>query len=210
MRNWIKHIIFLVMVLLSSQVVTGQEEMQRDTIYFFQTWEQMLMNDPVNIYDFPDELPPVPDEIHFAFEDDSINHLINDEYLAAAQGDTLWYVNTRHLAKRFDMGDLTKKGYVPVFFDDKVAYLLVYYFYAYDGYDCLYYYLDFKNRKVLTVNHKTLRTLLNDYSDLRMQYDSMKDNKSSVIVDEFFFRYIDRVSQDISRPDILDLIGDTD
>ena len=210
MRNRFKHIILLAAVLLSFQAAMGQEEMSRDTIYFFQTWEQMLMDVPANIYDFPDELPPVPDELHFYFEDDSINNLINDEYLAAAQGDTLWYINTRYLAKHFDMGDLAKKGYVTIFFDDKVAYLQVFYFYAYEGIDCSYYYLDFKNRKVLTVNHKTLRALLNDYPDLRMRFDGMKDNKSSRIVDEFFFRYIDRASQDITRPYILDLIEDSE
>ena len=70
-----------------------------------------------------------------------------------------------------------------------------------------YYFIDFKNRKVERVNHKYLSKLLEDYHDLKMRYEGMKDYKKPHIIEEFLFQYIGRVSEDIMRPTIPKLIA---
>ena len=210
MKLILRYIALLTVAVAFSQTVTAQEAEaeHRDTIYFFETWEQMLMNTPASIYDFPDELPPEPDEIHFHLEDDSLAHFVNDKYMAAALGDSIWYINTRYLKDKFNLGTLTKQGYLTLFFNEKVAYLLVFYIYPYEGYDVFYYYLDFQNRKVLEVDQKVLSALLEDYPDLQMRYEGMKYNKKTDIIIDYFLKFIDRASTDVLRPDILDLVDD--
>lgn len=203
-----RHIALLALAVVFSQSLTAQEAEHRDTIYFFETWEQMLMNRPVRVIDFPDDLPPEPDEIHFHLEGDSLAHFVNDKYMAAALGDSIWYINSRYLKDRFNLGTMSKQGYLSLFFNEKVAYLLVYYYYSYDGYDTFYYYLDFQNRKVLEVDQKVLRGLLKDYHDLQMRYEGMKYNKRPDIIEDYFLKFIDRASIDAMRPDILDMVDE--
>lgn len=207
MKLIFRHIALLALAVVFSQAVTAQEAEHRDTIYFFETWEQMLMNRPVRVIDFPDDLPPEPDEIHFHLEGDSLAHFVNDKYMAAALGDSNWYINSRYLKDRFNLGTMSKQGYLSLFFNEKVAYLLVYYYY-YDGYDTSYYYLDFQNRKVLEVDQKVLRGLLKDYHDLQMRYEGMKYNKRPDIIENYFLKFIDRASTDAMRPDILDMVDE--
>jgi hypothetical protein len=208
MKLIFRHIALLALAVVFSQAVTAQEAEHRDTIYFFETWEQMLMNRPVRVIDFPDDLPPEPDEIHFHLEGDSLAHFVNDKYMAAALGDSIWYINSRYLKDRFNLGTMSKQGYLSLFFNEKVAYLFVYYYYSYDGYDTFYYYLDFQNRKVLEVDQKVLRGLLKDYHDLQMRYEGMKDNKKPDIIEDYFLKFIDRASTDAMRPDILDMVDE--
>ena len=70
-----------------------------------------------------------------------------------------------------------------------------------------YYYIDFLNRKVLRVTPKVLSGLLEDYHDLQMRYEGMKDYKKSEIIEDYFLKFIERASNDIMRPYILDLVN---
>ena len=69
-----------------------------------------------------------------------------------------------------------------------------------------YYYIDFVNREVLRVTPKVLSDLLEDYHDLQMRYEGMKDYKKSEIIEDYFFKYIDRAVNDVMRPSVLDLM----
>jgi hypothetical protein len=69
-----------------------------------------------------------------------------------------------------------------------------------------YYYIDFKNGRVRKVTHNYLSELLEDYHDLQMRFEGMKDYKKRYMVEEFFFRYIERVTDDVMQPYILDLV----
>ena len=74
------------------------------------------------------------------------------------------------------------------------------------GYEPNFYYIDFLQKKVLRINHSALSGLLEDYHDLQMRYEGMKDYKKSYVIEDFFYRYIDRVAADPMRPYILDLV----
>ena len=67
-----------------------------------------------------------------------------------------------------------------------------------------FYYLDFARGKVTLVTQSSLAGLLEDYHDLKMRYEGMRDYKNPEIIEDYFYRYIDRISQDDSRPRILD------
>ena len=69
-----------------------------------------------------------------------------------------------------------------------------------------FYYIDFFNRKVLKVNPSVLSELLTDYHDLKMRYEGMRDYKKREIIEDYFYKYVDRASQDVMRPNILDLV----
>ena len=59
---------------------------------------------------------------------------------------------------------------------------------------------------MIRLDVKALTALLADYPDLRMRFEGMKDNDRNAILNEFFYRYIDRVNNDVMRPYILDLL----
>ena len=56
------------------------------------------------------------------------------------------------------------------------------------------------------VNSDYLSELLEDYHDLQMRYEGMKDYKKDYIIEDYFFKYIDRASEDFMHPNILDLV----
>jgi hypothetical protein len=72
--------------------------------------------------------------------------------------------------------------------------------------DVDYYYFDFKNRELRKVSSSVLSELLEDYHDLQMRYEGMKDYKKKYMIEEFFMKYVDRASQDFMRPYIVDLV----
>ena len=56
------------------------------------------------------------------------------------------------------------------------------------------------------VTYRYLSELLEDYHDLQMRFEGMKDYKKRYMVEEFFFNYIERATDDVLRPYILDLV----
>ena len=69
-----------------------------------------------------------------------------------------------------------------------------------------FYYFDFVNRRVIKITPESLTGLLEDYHDLQMRYEGMKDYKKRYIIEDYFYKYIDRASEDILRPYIVDLV----
>jgi hypothetical protein len=69
------------------------------------------------------------------------------------------------------------------------------------------YYIDFFNRKVLKVTPVVLSGLLEPYHDLQMRYEGMKDYKKRSIIRDYFYKFVDRATQDVMRPFILDLVN---
>ncbi|MBQ9822475.1 MAG: hypothetical protein IJM58_10165, partial [Muribaculaceae bacterium] len=68
------------------------------------------------------------------------------------------------------------------------------------------YYIDFKNHMVRKVTPEVLSELLEDYHDLKMRYEGMKNYKKREIIFDYFFKYVERATDDIMRPFILDLV----
>ena len=210
MNNRIRHIILLVLALTSLQALANSEV--KDTIYFYDTWEQILDKSPCAM-----GLDPLlftdGYSIVFDFNDRNFNGNVSNQYIAANVGDSIWFVNSRYLQKNFKGNAKDLNNYVPLFYNDKVAYavtrakpsfmeLMIGEEYSTE---IDYYYIDFINRKVLRVTSAALSNLLEDYHDLQMRYEGMKDYKKRYIIEDYFFKYVDRATDDTMRPFILDL-----
>ena len=207
------HIIAALLLALCSLHCAADECVERDTVYFYNSWEQMMQVEPdTMITDLAIDFFS-PFELYFESSDKKANKRIKKEYIAATLGDSTWLINSNYLREYFKGDSKNLHGYVPVFFSEKVAYAVAEeYSYAELG-DIAFnvistynYYIDFKRHKVIRVDEKTLSAILTDYNDLRMRYEGMKDKGMSAIVNDFFMQFVDRATEDPMRPDILDLL----
>ncbi len=215
MKNWIRNIMFSLLALTSFHAMAGSEP--HDTVYFYNTWEQIISQTPAAAILDPWIDPITPYEVIIETADANYNQIIWDKHIAATIGDSIWLINSEYLQRDFT-GDAKKlNAFVPFFFNEKEAYLIsdanltvkeiLFGRSDMDYNDVMdYYYIDFKDRKVRRVTPKVLSELLEDYHDLQMRYEGMKDYKKRHIIEEYFFKYIDRATQDIMRPYILDLV----
>lgn len=221
MRTCFRHLL-LVLLFLSSLPVVAQKESVRDTVYFYDTWQQMLDREPASMIVSPviEAETPYAIDIYTTTNDYSLY-----KHMAATLGDSIWLMSSMYL-KRFnnegDAGKLGRNVFIPVFFNEKVAFL------TYVGYgdnlslkDVLmggsrdqeefidvmdYYYIDFMHHRVNKVTPEVLSELLEDYHDLQVRYEGMKNYKKRSVIEYFFLLFVDRASQDIMRPYILDLV----
>ena len=210
MNKRIRHIILLALALTSLQALANPEA--QDTIYFYDTWEQILDKSPcamgLDPFLFSDGY-----SMAFEFTDRNFNSNARKQYIAASVGDSIWFVNSRRLQKNFKGDSKDLNNYVPLFYNDKVAYAVTHAKPSFmeilmgEEYssEIDYYYIDFINRKVLRVTPAALSNLLEDYHDLQMRYEGMKDYKKRYIIENYFFKYVDRATDDAMRPFILDL-----
>ena len=195
MNRLTRHIA-LILFAMASIIAVAQEE-PHDTVYFFENWYQVFDNEPAamladfDIYAYS-----------YAFEFETYNKVLNDrikrQYIAAIVDVDLRYLN----------------HYVPLFFNDKIAYTISVASVSFkdpieegDNVNSIdYYFIDFLNRKVQRVSPSVLSGLLEDYHDLQMRYEGMKDYRKRTIIEDYFFKYIERATQDVMRPYILDLV----
>ena len=205
-------IVLMVLAMTSLQAVALTSEMPHDTIYFYNTWEQMLNQEPVIALVDPWIETITPYDVVITADDSRITERV----VAATLGDSIWLINTHYLRQNFG-GDAKKlSDFVPLYFNEKVAFVVsdaamsvkdILFGPSEDYYpEGDYFYIDFQNRKVLKVTPTVLSALLEDYHDLQMRYEGMKDYKKRHIIEEYFFKYVDRASQDFMRPTILELV----
>lgn len=212
MVNRLRTIAVLLLAFCSLHCV-ADECVERDTAYFYNSWEQMLLAEPDTMItdlalDFYSSF-----ELYFASNDKEANKKIKKEYISATLSDGTWFINSNYLKEHFKGDSKKLHGYVPVFFNEKVAYAVVEECSSTELGDIPFnviapynYYIDFNRRKVLRVNEKTLSAILADYQDLRMRYEGMNNKGWSSIIKDFFLQYVDRATDDIMRPDILALL----
>lgn len=220
MKHWIKIVVIAVVALMAHRTNANGTELL-DTVYFYQSWQQMFDMTPEAMIVNPYIETITPYQVVIETDNEELNENIYDSYIAATLNGEVWLINSRYLKQEFK-GDTKKlNDFMPVFFNDKVA------FAAYVGYgdhaslkeilfgDWVdidydevvdYYYIDFMNRKVRKVTPEVLVDLLEDYHDLQMRYEGMRDFKKRDIIMDYFFKYVDRASDDIMRPYILDLV----
>ena len=198
-----------------------------DTVYLYKSWRNMFAMKP-DVYLPGPKLVNVTADTPYRIFIDIWNgnvlggNLYINSSVAATLGDSIWLINAEYLKRNFT-GDVKHlEGFAPLFFNEKCAYFM------YVGYgDNLsvaeqlmgsiddidynerfdYYYIDFEHLQVLKVTPAVLSTLLEDYHDLKMRYEGMKDYKKRYIIEEFFFRFIDCATQDVMHPYILDLMN---
>lgn len=221
MKNWLRFVLLALALTMCSEHCAAIFSLPRDTVYFYDSWEQMMNKTPSEMV-----VSPVI-EIYTPYEIDiyksASDYKLND-HLAATLGDSIWLISSTFLKKNFkdDTDRLNDYKFIPVFFNEKVAYLT----YVGQGQnlsvgdiliggagedfdyshvmDC--YYLDFKERKVLRVTAEVLSDLLEEYHDLLIRYESMKDYKKRPVIQDYFLQYVDRVTTDVMHPYILDLV----
>ena len=216
MKNCLKNLLMAVTLAVGWLQCAAVQSVENDTVYFYETWEQMFMLEPDTMIVNPVIEDYSPYEIYLKTNDKKINKKIDKVYIAACLGDSLWVINNKYLRKNFKGDSKKLHGYIPLVFNEKMAYAInEEWFYASIGdidfsvYDDYYYYIDFEHGKVRYIDHKALSGLLTDYPDLKMRFESMKDYKEMSIVKDYFLQYVDRVSDDVMRPEILDLVSET-
>ena len=216
MKTWIRNFLLLALTMASLHAVAV--EVPHDTIYFYKTWEQMLYFEPSAYIIDPIIDAFTPYEVYVETGSDDVNKTIEKEYMALSQGDSIWLINSKYLKKNFKGDVKGLDGFIPVFFNEKLAFITgngpltvkdVLFGTDSDGvtsYTQAYYYIDFLNLKVNRLTHGYLSELLEKYHDLQMRYEGMKDYKKSYMIEEFFFKFIDRATEDVMQPYILDLM----
>jgi len=191
-----------------------------DTVYFYDTWKQMLNVEPVAMFVNPQLYLESPCELYIMTNDPNLDKVIEKEHIAISLGDSIWFINTYYLDKHFGGDAARLNGFAPVYFNQKLAYVtytanlsvkdLLFgesedkefgYDYSIDLYN-----IDFQNHMVNKVTPGTLSQMLEDYHDLQMRYEGMKDYKKRAIIEDYYFKYIDRATADIMHPYILDLV----
>ena len=218
MKSRLKYVILVAIATVS--LLASAQSAPRDTIYLYKSWEQMLNMDPQGMVLDPIIDAYTPYEIYIETGNDVTDKNIETDYMAVSQGD-VWLINIRFLKDNFG-GELKGlDGYIPIFFNEKVAFLTGnapikvkdIFFRDSEGegpYSLAFYYIDFLNHQIKRVTHKYLSELLEDYHDLQMRYEGMKDYKKDYIIEDYFYQYVDRATQDFMRPYIIDLVETDD
>ena len=228
MRDWLRHITLIVIAMASLNATAFTERddsvsfnhdweqmLERksiDTVYFYHSWEQMLNVAPDTMIVNPMIDVCTPYEVYIETGERAFDKKIRLDYIAASLNDGFWLMNSKYLKDAFGCRRNNIQGYVPVFFGDKSAYVVSQDIENVPGFNitCLkerIYYIDFVKRKVTKINSKSLNKLLEDYRDLQIRFENMKDSDSDRVLKVFFLMYIDRANEDSSRPDILELMN---
>ena len=217
----------LIIMMLFPADVSARTAEPHDTVYLYKSWRNVFDMEPFVYLPGPKLVNVTADTPYKVYIDIwNGNTFGGNKYInscvAATLGDSIWLINAEYLKRNFS-GDVKHlSGFAPLFFNEKCAYFM------YVGYgDNLnvveqlfgsiddidynerfdYYYIDFEHLQVLKVTPAVLSGLLENYHDLKMRYEGMKDYKKQYIIEEFFFRFIDRATQDVMHPYILDLMN---
>jgi len=198
---------------------------QADTVCIYKTWESVIYGEPDAMIINPFIFANTPYDVVITDDNEQVRELLSDNVIAVTLGDSIWLINSQYLKDNFK-GDSKKfDNFVPFYFNEKVAFVVFLGYEASTGKQILgglmgdaemfdtdpftddpyYYYIDFELKRVDKVDRKVLSDLLNDYHDLKMRYEGMKDYKKREVIDDYFMQYIDRVTQDPTKPDILEL-----
>ena len=211
MNSLARHITLILIAMASLCAVAADEP--HDTVYFYENWYQVFDDEPAAmLVDF--DIYAYSYAYEFETYDKVLNDRIKRQYVAANVNDDLWLVNSRYLYDNFDVDLRYLNNYVPLFFNDKIAYTISVANVSFkdpieedDNVNSIdYYFIDFLNRKVMRVSPGVLSALLEDYHDLQMRYEGMKDYRKRTIIEDYFFKYLERATRDVMRPYILDLV----
>ena len=219
MKTCLRYIMTMMTVMLcslSSVAADTDEAVKNDSVYFYYTWEQMLNFEPELLLLNPHIYSESPFSVSIWTDDQSINEeLAESGFVAVSIGEDVWLLSSLYLKENFK-GDVNIfDGLVPLFFNPKMAFLtypgelsVKDIFFGGDSYNdkVSYYHINFEKKTVKKVTHKYLSELLEDYHDLQMRYEGMKDYKKNEIIEDFYFKYIDRATQDFMHPYITDFV----
>ncbi len=219
MKTCLRYLITALVMLTGSLHSLAVENADVDTVYFYNSWEQMIDMRPIEMLIDPYIEATTPFNVTIYSDDEQVSQrLAKTGFIAVSVGLDVWLLNSQYIEKNFK-GDVSSfSGLVPVFFNDKVAYLvnqaapsfsqILYGATPEDVTDIDYYCIDFANNRVDKVTHHFLSDLLTDYHDLLMRYEGMKNYKKREIIEDYFLKWVDRASSDVMRPYILEQLDD--
>ena len=118
------HILMALALAVGSLQCAAAESPPRDTIYFYDTWEQILDNRPQSMLVNPNVVVLSPYSIVFSAYNKKIADQIDHQHIAISMGDSIWLVNSNYLERRFVTQIDYPMGYIPMFFNEKVAYVV--------------------------------------------------------------------------------------
>ena len=110
MKNLIRNIL-LFMVLATASLQAMAFSLPHDTVYFYNTWEQLLIDSPATMYVDPWIDPITPYEVIIETPNEKYNDAIWNKHIAAVLGDSIWLINSEYLQREFK-GDAKKDGMV--------------------------------------------------------------------------------------------------
>lgn len=219
MKNSLKYLLLVMAIMMCSLCGSAAQPAKNDTLYFYDTWDQMLELSPVAFVENPRFYVANPHEIYLETGDEKLDRKLMKEHIAISLGDSVWLVSSYYIRNNFEGDVRNLEGYIPVFFNDKAAYITqpgkvsvrdVLFAtaedYDYSSNSFYYYNIDFLKREVKKMTPANLSALLESYHDLQMRYEGMKDYKKDEIIEDYYFKYIERMTQDIMRPYIVDLV----
>lgn len=206
LKKYLHHAMIAVFTVIALHAMAVDEP--HDTVYFFDSWERIMADQPEAIFVDPyiSIIPPYYYDWYFSMSDRRMNRLIRDRFVAASLEDK-WLISRKYLVKNFGWHSGEPGSYVPFYFNDKVAYV-DYEHPVFDNLERNFYYIDFKDRKMRKVTASLLSELLEEwgYLDLKMRFEGSKDFKKPEIVGYYFFQFIDRATYDPAYPSILDIM----
>ena len=199
MKCWKQHIAAFILAMVSFQAMAFDEfNTFFDTVNFFDSWSQIFELNPVATVKRPIITNESPYEMTFAIKDDKNKLVYIKDHLAVSLNDSIWAINSKYLQREFKGDAKMLKNFVPLYFNEKLAYVI--YSYPWD--------IDFEKRRVSKVTAKVLKELLSVYPDLLKRYESMRNYNSPVMIEEYFMEFIQRATDDEMKPYILDLVDE--
>ncbi len=162
----------------------------------------------------------------------SLSKMIEKQSVAVAIGDSVWLVNSKYLKDSL-AGSYNKyfHDFLPLYFSEKIAFFqylpteIDYLGVEIDNFEGLQYYvgvgrssvleypsgiidvahfvIDLENKMVFLVDKNYLLLLLERYPDMKRRFEMMQGQNEFYLINEFFWDYVDRISQDPYAPDIV-------
>lgn len=161
-----------------------------------------------------------------------LQKMIEKQSVAVAIGDSVWLVNGKYLKDSLN-GAYNKyfRDYLPLYFCEKIAFFqylpteIDYLGTEIDNFEGLQYYvgvgrgsvleypsgivdvahfvIDLENKTVFLVDKNYLLFLLERYPDMKRRFEMMQGQNEFYLINEFFWDYVDRISQDPYAPNIV-------
>ena len=161
-----------------------------------------------------------------------LSKMIEKQSVAVSIGDSVWLVNSKYLKDSLQ-GVYNKyfNDYLPLYFSEKIAFFqyvpteIEYLECEIDNFQNLEHYvgvgrssvleypggvvdvahfvIDLAQKNVNLVDGKYLLFLLERYPDMKRRFEMMQGQNEYYLINEFFWDYVDRISEDPFAPDIV-------
>lgn len=220
-----------VILLLSSVAIIAQDGTRRagnalrpDSVYIYTAWERVFDENPDTVIINPTISIDSPTEYYFQAEGKdkkAVRKMIDRQCVALALGDSVWFANTSWLRKNFHGVERYMDGFVPLYFNSKIAFISClkpvrgyassFLDFMFGGIEeepgfgediASYFWLDLDEKWVREVDSDELSRLLElyGYRNLQMRFESMRDYRETYMVNDFFIQFVNMLNRDPAVP----------